>query len=137
MALDIDQLATSFDLIAPRGQELVDRFYTRLFEVAPEVEPLFARVDMERQKQSLLNTLIVLRESLEDLDDVIPDLEALGARHAGWGVKAEYYPMVGQVLLESMANIGGPDWRPSYTDAWADAYGVVKDVMLRGVNGQG
>ena len=35
MALDLDALETSFDLVAPRGDELVDTFYTRLFAAAP------------------------------------------------------------------------------------------------------
>jgi hemoglobin-like flavoprotein len=42
MALDLDALETSFDLVAPRGDELVDTFYTRLFAAAPAVRPLFA-----------------------------------------------------------------------------------------------
>jgi len=132
MALDVEKLEQSFDLIAPRGQELVARFYQRLFEVAPEVRPLFDRVDMARQEESLLNTLVVLRESLRDLQEIVPDLEALGARHAGWGVKPEHYPIVGQVLLEAMAEIGGSQWKPEYTTAWADTYGVVQGVMLQG-----
>src|SRR6266536_2224833 len=91
MALDVPMLEQSFDLVAPRGDELVDRFYKKVFEQAPSVQPLFAKVDMERQKQSLLNTLVVLRESLSDLSGLVPDLEDLGARHASWGVQPEHY----------------------------------------------
>jgi hemoglobin-like flavoprotein len=75
----------------------------RLFEVAPSVQPLFANVDMERQRQALLNMLVVVRESLLDLDDIGPDLEDLGARHVGYGAQAEHYPVVGDVLVETMA----------------------------------
>jgi hemoglobin-like flavoprotein len=46
MALDLDALETSFDLVAPRGDELVDTFYTRLFDAAPAVKPLFAGTDV-------------------------------------------------------------------------------------------
>jgi hemoglobin-like flavoprotein len=132
MALEVETLEESFDLVAPQGEELIKRFYDRLFEAAPAVKPLFANVDMERQRQALLNMLLVLRESLRDLDDVVPDLEELGARHVGYGAQAEHYPVVGSVLLETMAEIGGEAWKPEYTAAWQEAYGVVQNVMLSG-----
>ena len=132
MALNVETLEQSFDMIAPRGNELVDRFYSRLFETAPSTRPIFERVDMEQQKQSLLATLITLRESLRDLSVIAPDLEELGARHVDYGARPEHYPVVGSVLLETMAEIGGPDWKPEYTSAWAEAYNVVQDVMWKG-----
>jgi hemoglobin-like flavoprotein len=132
MALDVATLEESFDLVAPQGDELMVKFYDRLFEVAPGVQPLFAQVDMDHQRQALLNMLVVLRESLHDLDDVVPDLEALGARHAGFGAQPEHYPVVGEVLIESMAEIAGPAWKPEYTSAWQEAYGVVQGVLLAG-----
>ncbi len=132
MAVDVEVLEKSFDLIAPRGQELVDRFYHRLFEAAPSTKQLFERVDMDTQKSSLLAILITLRESLRDLSVIAPDLEELGARHVDYGARPEHYPVVGSVLLETMAEIGGSDWKPEYTSAWAEAYQVVQDVMLKG-----
>jgi hypothetical protein len=39
--LDVTALERSFDLIAPRGDELVDASYARLFAAAPAVRPLF------------------------------------------------------------------------------------------------
>ena len=132
MPLDVEILEKSFDLLAPRGDELVDRFYSRLFERAPTTRQLFARVDMEAQKRSLLATLITLRESLRDLATIAPDLEDLGARHVEYGTRPEHYPVVGSVLLETMAEIGGSAWRPEYTSAWAEAYQAVQDVMLKG-----
>ena len=67
MNLDLEALETSFDLVAPRGDELMDVFYARLFAAAPEVTPLFAAGDMARQKAMLLGTLVLLRKSLRNL----------------------------------------------------------------------
>ena len=39
MNLDLEALETSFDLVAPRGDELMDVFYARLFAAAPDVTP--------------------------------------------------------------------------------------------------
>jgi nitric oxide dioxygenase len=132
MALEVETLEESFDLVAPAGDELIRKFYDDLFEVAPSVKPLFANVDMEGQRQALLNMLVVLRESLRDLDDIVPDLEELGARHAEYGAKPEHYPVVGEVLIGAMAEVGGDAWKPEYTAAWQEAYAVVQDVMVSG-----
>ena len=85
MDLDPDALETSFDLVAPRGDALVDVFYTRLFATAPAVEPLFAHTDLTRQRSMLLATLVLLRKSLRDLDRLVPKLSELGARHVAYG----------------------------------------------------
>jgi hemoglobin-like flavoprotein len=107
MSLDLDALETSFDLVAPRGQELVDEFYARLFETAPAVKPLFAHTDFKRQKAILLATLVLLR-------------------------KPEHYPVVGEVLIGAMATIAGPAWKPEYEAAWAKAFGIVAGAMIEG-----
>jgi nitric oxide dioxygenase len=134
MALEVETLEESFDLVAPQGDELMRTFYDRLFEAAPAVKPLFANVDMERQREALLNMLVVLRESLRDLDDIVPDLEDLGARHAEYGAQPAHYPVVGEVLIGAMADVAGDKWKPEYSAAWQEAYGVVQNVMLAGAD---
>src|SRR5215203_6769115 len=134
MALEVETLEESFDLVAPQGDELMKRFYANLFETAPSVQPLFARVDMDGQRQALLNMLVVLRESLRDLDDIVPDLEDLGERHVEYGAQSEHYPVVGEVLIGTMAEVAGDRWKPEYTAAWQEAYGVVQQVMLSGAD---
>src|SRR5215204_7619670 len=113
MALEVETLEESFDLVAPQGDELVSRFYERLFETAPAVKPLFERVDMDGQRQALLNMLVVLRESLRDLDDIAPDLQDLGARHTGYGARPEHYPFVGQALIYAMTEVAGMRGSPT------------------------
>ena len=132
MSMNLDALETSFDLIAPRGDELMDIFYSRLFAAAPSVEPLFAHVDLRRQKGMLLAALVLLRKSLRDLDAIVPKLRELGARHVAYGAVPEHYPVVGAVLLTSMAEVAGPAWTQEYEDAWSEAYGIVAGVMVEG-----
>jgi methyl-accepting chemotaxis protein len=132
MALDLDALETSFDLVAPRGDELVDAFYSRLFAAAPVVEPLFAGIDMRRQKSMLLGTLVLLRKSLRDLGAIVPKLRELGRKHVAYGAHADHYPVVGTVLIASMAEVAGEQWRPEYERAWSEALDVVAGAMLEG-----
>ena len=132
MALDLDALETSFDLVAPRGDELVDTFYARLFATAPAVKPLFAGADLDEQKQKLLATLVLLRKSLRDLGAIVPKLRVLGRKHVAYGARPEHYKVVGEVLIASMADVAGDAWKPEHQRAWTAAIAVVAGAMLDG-----
>jgi methyl-accepting chemotaxis protein len=133
MALNLDALETSFDLVAPRGEELVEIFYARLFVAAPAVVPLFAGTDMSKQRSKLLVTLVLLRKSLASLDAIVPTLRELGRRHVAYGAQPEHYPVVAEVLIAAMAEVAGDAWRPEYERAWAEALAVVAGAMLSGM----
>jgi methyl-accepting chemotaxis protein len=132
MQLDVDALEASFDLIAPRGDELVETFYAKLFAAAPAVRPLFANTDLKRQKAMLLSALVLVRKSLRNFDAIVPTLRQLGARHVGYGAQPAHYPVVGSVLIASMAEIAGAAWRPEYERAWASAFDAIAGAMLDG-----
>jgi hemoglobin-like flavoprotein len=131
MSLNVNALETSFDLVAPRGDELMDEFYSRLFAAAPGVRPLFPD-DLDRQKTMLLGTLVLLRKSLRKLDAIVPKLRELGARHIAYGAKPEHYPVVGSVLIASLSAVAGEGWTPEHEQAWTEAFEVVADAMLTG-----
>ena len=131
MSLEIETLESSFDLIAPHGDELMDEFYSRLFEAAPAVRPLFPD-DMKRVKTMLLGALVLVRQSLRDLDNLVPKLHALGARHVAYGAKAEHYPVVGSALIDAMAAVAGAAWTEEIEQAWLAAYTVVAGAMIEG-----
>jgi nitric oxide dioxygenase len=56
----------------------------------------------------------------------------ISARHTEYGAQPDHYPVVGEVLIGAMAEVGGDAWKPEYTAAWQEAYGVVQNVMLAG-----
>ena len=132
MSLDLEALETSFDIVAPRGDDLMDVFYARLFDAAPAVRPLFAGTDLRRQKAMLLSALVLVRKSQRDLDAIVPTLHKLGAHHVAYGARPEHYPVVATVLIASMAEVAGPAWSPDHERAWAAALDVVAGAMLAG-----
>ena len=131
MTLDLEALETSFDLVAGRGDALMDEFYSRLFAAAPAVRPLFP-ADLKRQKTMLLAALVLLRKSLRNLDAIVPTLRNLGARHVAYGARPEHYPVVGASLIASMAAIAGEEWKPEHERAWKAAFEIVAGTMLEG-----
>ena len=69
-------------------------------------------------------------KSLDKLDQIVPAVQALGRRHAGYGVREEHYATVGAALLWTLDRGLGDAFTPEVRDAWADAYGILATVMI-------
>ena len=104
-------------------------FYDRLFELDPSLRRLFSRTDMAGQRRNLMQTLAVVVASIDRLESIVPAVEALGRRHAGYGVEAAHFETVGQALLDTLAVGLGEDFTAEVRDAWATAYGILAGVM--------
>ena len=137
MHLDIDALETSFDRIAPRGDELMDVFHRRLLEADPSMLPLFLGLDLQRVKATLLAGLIRLRGSLRDLDSLTPALRGLGARNARYGAEPGHYPVATAALVSAMAEIAGDAWTEVHERAWSQVFALASNDMLDGALGVG
>jgi hemoglobin-like flavoprotein len=128
IALSVETLEESYDILAPKISEIVQRMYTRIFEVAPRMIQIFEGRDPTKQ----IRTVHTLRDAFDDLSALTPELEALGERHATWGVQESDYALMGAMLLEAMAALTDPYWRSEYTAAWAELFQIVEGIMLRG-----
>lgn len=118
----------SFKKVLPIADTAADIFYNRLFEVAPEVRPMFA-ADMTKQKKALMGTLAVAVQSLHKVEEIVPVVQDLGVKHLGYGVKDEHYEAVGGSLLYTLEKGLGDDWNDDLKDAWTETYGTLADVM--------
>ena len=130
LPLQIELLEQSFEAVKPRGAELVEYFYVRLFEEHPGVLPLFEQTDMQEQAGKLLAALATVVANLRKPDVLVPHLQELGRRHVGYGAEPAHYDAVGAILLESLEFIAGDLWTDELRDAWAEAYGLAASVMI-------
>ncbi len=127
----IELIETSFQALAPRGDELVAAFYDTLFAQHPAVRPMFSD-DITAQRGALLGALVVTVNNLRKPDVLLPTLRELGARHAGYGVQAAHYDVVRDTLLSVMAELAGDLWSADLAAAWTSALDVVGATMLEG-----
>ncbi len=134
MTLQIELLESSFQAIAPRGEEFVTAFYERLFTRFPQTRAFFASTDMKEQRKKLLGALALVIQNLRKPEVLTSALKGLGQRHVNYGVLPEHYPIVGAVLLETFADLLRERWTPAYHDAWAQAYEAVSAIMLQGAS---
>ena len=85
----IERLERSFKLLAPRGQELVDRFYAKLFSENRPLREMFPD-NMTSQKEKLLASLVFVVQNLRKPDQMVGPLHEMGRRHQGYGTQAEH-----------------------------------------------
>jgi hemoglobin-like flavoprotein len=125
----IDLVQTSFAKVAPIAETAASLFYGRLFEIAPEVKPLF-KGDMKEQGRKLMTTLAVVVNGLKNLDAVVPAAKSLAVKHVSYGVTADHYAPVGAALVWTLEQGLGDDFTPETRDAWIAAYTLLSGVMI-------
>ncbi|MAF56320.1 MAG: hemin receptor [Ponticaulis sp.] len=125
----INLVQTSFAKVVPISETAAELFYGRLFEIAPEVRPLF-KGDMKDQGKKLMATLNVAVQSLTDLPKLVPVLEKLAIGHVPYGVKAEHYDKVGAALLWTFEQGLAESWTPETAEAWTETYKIVASTMI-------
>lgn len=123
-------ITESFAMVAPIADQAAEIFYARLFELDPSLERLFARTDMASQRKNLMQTLTVVVKSIDKLDTIVPAVQALGARHAGYGVTPGMFATVGQALIDTLSVGLGDAFTPECRDAWIDAFTILSTVMI-------
>jgi hemoglobin-like flavoprotein len=118
----------SFAKVAPIADAAADIFYDRLFTIAPEVQPLFP-ADMKEQKKKLIAMLATAVNNLHQVNVIVPAVQELGKRHAGYGVTAKQYEPVGAALIWTLERGLGPAFTPPVKAAWTEAYMTLAGVM--------
>lgn len=126
----IELVQQSFRLIQPIIDDAAILFYERLFEIDPSLQPMFRRSRRE-QARLLAQTLTVVVKGIDRPSQLRSAVEALGERHAGYGVRDEHYEAVGQALLWTLESGLKDAFTSEVRDAWVAAYGWLAYTMQR------
>jgi hemoglobin-like flavoprotein len=118
----------TFAQVAPIAEQAAALFYGRLFELDPSLRPLF-KGDIAEQGKKLMQVLAFCVSKLDTPDELLAAVRALGARHAGYGVKARDYDTVASALLWTLEKGLGPAFTDPVKEAWAAVYQVLATTM--------
>ena len=130
MSSDIELVQSSFEKVVPIAEQAAGLFYNRLFEIAPEVKPLFGESDMKAQGKKLMATLGVAVRGLSDLEATVPVIQKLAQNHVQYGVKPVHYKPVGEALIWTLDQGLGDGFTPEAKTAWVGVYTLVSDTMI-------
>jgi hemoglobin-like flavoprotein len=124
----------SFKKVVPIAGTAADLFYGRLFEIAPDVRPLFPQ-DLKEQKKKLIGMLATAVTNLHQVDKIMTAVQDLGRRHVGYGVTVKHYEPVGAALLWTLEKGLGDDFTPPVKAAWTETYLTLASVMQNAAAG--
>ncbi len=128
-------LRKSFERVERHSHVAALVFYRRLFQLDPALRPLF-KTEIEEQSRKLLDMLGLALTLTDRPATLEAELRALGARHAGYGVRESHYETVGRAMLEMLAEVLDKEFTPSVRGAWVEFYTFTAAAMQRGAEGQ-
>jgi hemoglobin-like flavoprotein len=130
---ELSLVRDSFDQLVPVSGVAADLFYLRLFELAPSLRQMFPS-DMRDQKRTLMVMIASAVQGLHDLDRLLPEVMALGARHAQYGVKDSHYQAAGEALIWTLERCLGNAFTPEIERAWTRVYLLLAATMQAGAD---
>jgi hemoglobin-like flavoprotein len=124
----IETVQMTWDALMPAAEHAAALFYDRLFQLDPMLRPLFPD-DLAEQRRKLTMMIDVTVRSLDEVDNLLPTVQALGRRHAEYGVTDEDYATVGSALLWTLRRCLGEAFTIEAAQAWTDVYQLLARTM--------
>ena len=119
--------------VRPLADQIAESFYAHMFEVAPHLRKLFTG-NMKTQGTMLMTSLELAVSSLDDMESILASVQALGERHASYGVKKEYYPYAKESFLWALERHLKNEFTPTLKSAWSEAFDTLIEVMSNAAN---
>lgn len=124
----INMVKKSWAMVVPIAAKAAELFYGKLFELDPELKPLF-KGDMQEQGAKLMKTITVAVNSLDNLEAIVPVVQELGRKHVGYGVKDRDYDTVAAALIWTLGQGLGDGFTDELKGAWVETYTVLASTM--------
>ena len=126
---EIKLVQDSFAKVAPVAEKAAEMFYARLFGLDPSVKRLF-KSDMTEQGKRLMAMISVAAKGLDHIEDLVPAVQDLGRRHAGYGVQQDHYATVGVALLGTLEEALGDEFTSEVKEAWSSVYEILATTII-------
>ncbi|MFE1574130.1 globin domain-containing protein [Comamonas odontotermitis] len=126
----IELVRASFAKIKPVASQTGARFYQNLFEIAPELRPLF-KADIQDQGQKLMEMFETAVGMLYQPQALKEAIHQLGLRHEAYGILPEHFRPVGLALIRTLEQGLGRELTPPVKHAWIALYAELSTEMER------
>ena len=122
------EVQATLDYLLQNEAEFAEKFYGKVFAVAPHLRKLF-KGNMANQGRLLTHMLGGIVYSLSRPEYLQLGLRKLGKDHVKYGVTKDLYPIVKDLLLETIEEELGDLYHKEVKEAWEVAIGLVVEVM--------
>jgi hemoglobin-like flavoprotein len=125
----IQLVKNTWSFVIVKSDEAGEIFYSRLFEVAPGVRPLF-KTEIKEQSKKLMSMVTYVVTKLDKLDTIIGEIKSLSQRHKKYGAIKAHYSVVGECLIYTLKKGLGDRWNPEVEAAWVAVYKILSAAMI-------
>lgn len=125
---EIALVQDTWQKVIPIKETAAELFYGKLFELDPALRPLF-KGDIKEQGRKLMTMISTAVSGLTRLDQLVPAVQDLGRRHAGYGVTDAHYGTVATALIWTLEQGLGTAFTPAVKGAWVKTYMVLAKTM--------
>lgn len=140
----IEIIQGSYQQITPISSVVGEKFYNRLFEIAPELRPMFdgafagpggkfrviSQV-VERHVRALVSQPVT---PMGEKPPILPAMMELGRRHANSPITGEHFDKMKEALLWTLEDVLGDNFRHETRECWSSAYDGVADMIQRAMD---
>ncbi|MCY3414121.1 MAG: hypothetical protein INQ03_20925 [Candidatus Heimdallarchaeota archaeon] len=127
---ELKTLRKNWDVVRENKDKMASAHYDKLFEIAPNVEPLF-KASAEVQGERLIHSITeVLRLLDVNEESVITYIKRLGIKHRGFKVKKSYYPYMIDSLIWAISSALGHELTDEETATWTKFIGEFSQIMI-------
>jgi hemoglobin-like flavoprotein len=129
-AQQIKLVQASYAKVVPIAGTAAALFYSRLFKLDPELEPLF-KSNLSEQRIKLMRMMTMAVNGLDNLEALLLLVRSIGVRHIDYGVKDVDYDTFGAALFWTLEQGLREEFTPELREAWEQAYGVLAGAMRK------
>ena len=133
--LTADQIArvkASVPVLAEHGATITKYFYARMLSNHPELKNIFnqAHQQSSSQPEALARAVHAYAANIDNLGALSHAIAHIANKHASLNIRPEQYPIVGENLLASIAEVLGDAVDQATLDAWSAAYTQLAEVFI-------
>ena len=122
----------SVPVLREHGLTITKLFYANMFKAHPELTSLFNMGNQANgaQQQSLAAAVFAYAANIGTPEALGPVVKRIVHKHVSIGIRAEHYPIVGQHLLDAIADTLGDAATAPLLDAWKEAYTSLANLLI-------
>ena len=114
--------------LQPQADQVANRFYSRLFDLDPDLKPLF-EADLEGQGERCMQCVDAAVARLDQPEQFRAEAAERGASHFFYSGNDDDFDNAGIAFLWALERLLGPEFRLDVRAAWAEFFGELTDAI--------
>ncbi len=113
---------STLEKIMPSIDDCTHQFYQQLFQLAPNVKPMFSGMDTKSRKNMLISMIKLAVQGINRFDDFKPSIQQINDKHHHLSLKPTDYLTVAKALIMMLEKHLDKDFSPAVIQAWTEFY---------------